>query len=123
MLKQRDELTMPLLEIRDLHLSMKSFEGEAHVLNGIDLAVDRGQIWGIVGETGCGKSLTGLSISRLVPTPPGRYLAGAIRFEGHDLLKADDAALRRLRGRRIGMIFQDPTTNLNPVFRIGEQMI
>ena len=114
---------MALLEVENLHLAMRSFEGEAHVLNGIELAVERGQIWGIVGETGCGKSLTGLSISRLVPTPPGRYLAGAIRFEGRDLLQAGEAELERLRGRRIGMIFQDPTTNLNPVFRIGEQII
>ncbi|MHB2168547.1 ABC transporter ATP-binding protein [Alsobacter sp. R-9] len=114
---------MALLEIENLHLAMRSFEGEAHVLAGIDLLVERGQIWGIVGETGCGKSLTGLSISRLVPSPPGRYLAGAIRFDGQDLLKADEPAMRRLRGRRIGMIFQDPTTNLNPVFRIADQMV
>src|SRR3954447_332663 len=108
MLKQRDELTMPLLEIRDLHLSMRSFEGEAHVLNGINLTVERGEIWGVVGETGCGKSLTGLSISRLVPTPPARYMAGSIRFEGNELLKASEAEMQSLRGRRIGMIFQDP---------------
>src|SRR5215210_2091433 len=123
MLKQRDELAMPLLEIRDLHLSMSSFEGEAHVLNGVDLSVDRGEIWGVVGETGCGKSLTGLSISRLVATPPGRYSAGSIHFEGRDLLTASETEMQSLRGRRIGMIFQDPTTNLNPVFRIGGQIV
>ena len=114
---------MPLLEIRDLHLSMKSFEGEAHVLNGVDLAVERGEIWGVVGETGCGKSLTGLSISRLVPTPPARYARGKILFDGRDVLAASEEEMRKLRGRRIGMIFQDPTTNLNPAFRIGDQMI
>ncbi|ONG53149.1 ABC transporter ATP-binding protein [Pseudoroseomonas deserti] len=114
---------MALLEIRDLHLHMRSFDGEAHVLNGIDLTVDRGEIWGIVGETGCGKSLTGLSVSRLVPTPPARYARGAIRLDGEDLLAADEKRLRALRGRRIGMIFQDPTTNLNPVFRVGEQLL
>ena len=114
---------MALLEIEDLHLFMRSFEGEAHVLNGVDLAIDRGEIWGVVGETGCGKSLTGLSVSRLVATPPARYAKGAVRFDGTDLLRLDEAAMRRLRGRRIGMIFQDPTTNLNPVFRIGEQML
>jgi oligopeptide/dipeptide ABC transporter ATP-binding protein len=114
---------MALLDIRDLHLSMRSFDGEAHVLNGINLTVERGEIWGIVGETGCGKSLTGLSISRLVATPPGRYRAGSIHFDGQDLLKAPEEEMRRLRGRRIGMIFQDPTTNLNPVFRVSEQMI
>ena len=71
-------MNLPLLEIRDLHLWMRSFEGEAHVLNGIDLQVQRGEVWGVVGETGCGKSLTGLSVSRLVPTPPGRYGSGQI---------------------------------------------
>jgi peptide/nickel transport system ATP-binding protein len=114
---------MALLEIRNLHLGMRSFEGEAHVLNGINLTVERGEIWGVVGETGCGKSLTGLSISRLVAAPPARYMAGSIRFEGHELLPAPEAEMQSLRGRRIGMIFQDPTTNLNPVFRIGDQIV
>ena len=114
---------MALLEIRDLHLSMRSYDGEAHVLNGIDLALERGQIRGLVGETGCGKSLTGLSVSRLVPTPPGRYSRGEIIFDGQNLMALDDRAMRKLRGKHIGMIFQDPTTNLNPAFRVGEQMI
>ncbi|MBF9235243.1 ABC transporter ATP-binding protein [Microvirga alba] len=114
---------MALLEIRDLHLGMRSFEGEAHVLNGIHLTVERGEIWGIVGETGCGKSLTGLSISRLVSTPPGRYITGSISLEGRNLLTASEPEMQSLRGRRIGMIFQDPTTNLNPAFRVGEQIV
>src|SRR5437763_12048937 len=114
---------MALLEIADLHLSMRSYDGEAHVLNGIGLTLERGQIRGLVGETGCGKSLTGLSISRLVPTPPGCYSSGKIMFDGQDLMALNDRAMRKLRGTRIGMIFQDPTTNLNPAFRIGDQMI
>ncbi len=114
---------MALVEIDDLHLTMRSFEGEAHVLAGVSLRLERGEIWGLVGETGCGKSLTGLSLSRLVSTPPARYVRGAIRFEGRDLLAADENAMRDLRGRRIGMIFQDPTTNLNPAFRVGDQMV
>ena len=114
---------MALLEIHDLHLSMRSYDGEAHVLNGIELSLERGQIRGLVGETGCGKSLTGLSISRLVPTPPGRYSCGRILFDGQDLMQLHDRAMRVFRGRRIGMIFQDPTTNLNPAFRVSEQMI
>jgi oligopeptide/dipeptide ABC transporter ATP-binding protein len=114
---------MPLLEIRDLHLAMRSFEGEAHVLNGVSLSIERGEVWGLVGETGCGKSLTGLSISRLVPGPPGRYLRGAVLFEGQDLLALPEPAMRALRGRRIAMIFQDPTTNLNPAFRVSSQMV
>ncbi|MGG5817423.1 ABC transporter ATP-binding protein [Falsiroseomonas sp. HW251] len=112
-----------MLEIRDLHLAMRSFEGEAHVLNGISLSVARGEVWGLVGETGCGKSLTGLSVSRLVAQPPGRYLRGQVIFDGQDVLSMPGAALRALRGRRIGMIFQDPTTNLNPAFRVASQMI
>jgi oligopeptide/dipeptide ABC transporter ATP-binding protein len=114
---------MALLDIRNLHLAMRSFDGEAHVLNGIDLAVERRQVWGLVGETGCGKSLTGLSVSRLVPTPPGRYLQGEIRFDGQDLLALPESRVADLRGTRIGMIFQDPTTNLNPAFRIGTQLV
>ncbi|MCX7340002.1 MAG: ABC transporter ATP-binding protein [Hyphomicrobiales bacterium] len=113
----------PLLDIRDLHLSMTSFDGEAHVLAGVNLSVRRNEVWGVVGETGCGKSLTGLSISRLVPSPPARYLGGRILFDGRDLLALDEAGMRSLRGHRIGMIFQDPTTNLNPAFRIGEQLV
>jgi ABC-type dipeptide/oligopeptide/nickel transport system ATPase component len=113
----------PLLQIRALRLAMRTFDGEQEVLRGVDIAIERGQILGIVGETGSGKSLTGLSVSRLVPTPPGRYLDGEIRFDGHDMLALDEARIRPFRGRRIGMIFQDPTTNLNPSFRIGEQIV
>ncbi|MEO4000802.1 ABC transporter ATP-binding protein [Mesorhizobium sp. CAU 1732] len=114
---------MALLDIKNLQLSMRSYEGETQILHGIDLKIERGEIWGMVGETGSGKSLTGLSVSRLIPTPPGRYLAGSIAFQGKDLLKAADRDMRALRGRHIGMIFQDPTTNLNPVFRIGTQLV
>ncbi|MEI4473418.1 ABC transporter ATP-binding protein [Frigidibacter sp. MR17.24] len=116
-------MTAPLLEIRDLHLTMRSFHGEAHVLNGVELTVERGQIWGLVGESGCGKSLTGLSISRLVSTPPGRYPSGSIRLEGQELTALPPRAMQALRGKRIGMIFQDPTTNLNPTARIGTQLV
>ena len=110
---------MAFLELGGIH---KHF-GVVHALRGAHLEVERGEIHGLVGETGCGKSLTGLSISRLVPAPPARYSLGSIRLDGRDLMAADEAEMRTLRGRRIGMIFQDPTTNLNPAFRIGEQMV
>jgi peptide/nickel transport system ATP-binding protein len=112
-----------LLDIRELYLDFNSFEGQAHVLNGVDLALKRGGVMGLVGETGCGKTLTGLSVSRLVATPPGHYPRGAILFDGLDVMQASEREISRLRGRRIGMIFQDPATNLNPVFKISEQMI
>jgi peptide/nickel transport system ATP-binding protein len=114
---------MALLEIDNLHLRLRSFDGEAQVLAGVSLSLERGQILGLVGETGCGKSVTGLSVSRLIASPPARYTEGQIRLDGKNLLALDEAHMRTLRGRRIGMIFQDPTTNLNPAFRVGEQMV
>jgi ABC-type dipeptide/oligopeptide/nickel transport system ATPase component len=114
---------MAFLEIDNLHLAMRSFEGETEVLKGVSLKVDRGEILGVVGETGSGKSLTGLTVSRLVPSPPGRYAGGTVRLDGHDVLQASEDEMRRLRGSRVGMIFQDPTTNLNPAFRIGDQLV
>ncbi|ARP82883.1 ABC transporter ATP-binding protein [Bordetella genomosp. 8] len=113
---------MAFLDIRNLHLGMRTYAGEAHVLNGIDLSVERGEIWGLVGESGCGKSLTGLSVSRLIPSPPARYMDGSILLDGQDVLQASESTMRALRGRRVGMIFQDPTTNLNPAFRVGTQL-
>lgn len=116
-------MTAPLLDIRDLHLTLTSFDGAAHVLNGVSLTLARNEVWGLVGETGCGKSVTGLSVSRLLRSPPARYPKGEILFDGKDVLKLGESQMQGLRGRRIGMIFQDPTTNLNPSFRIGDQLV
>ncbi len=113
----------PILDIRQLYLDFKTFEGNAHVLNGINLILRKGEVMGLVGETGCGKTLTGLSVSRLVSTPPGKYPHGEIWFDGRDLMQVSEGEMRRLRGRRIAMIFQDPATNLNPTFKISEQMM
>jgi oligopeptide/dipeptide ABC transporter ATP-binding protein len=115
-------MTDTLLSINNLYLNFRTFDGVARVLNGVSLTIQRGDVLGLVGETGCGKTLTGLSISRLVPTPPGEYPRGEIWFDGRDLMQASEAEMQRLRGRRISMIFQDPTTNLNPVFTIAQQM-
>ncbi len=113
---------MSLLEVRDYRLAFDGYEGTAQVLNGIDLAVAEGEAVGIVGETGCGKSVLARSLLRLNPEPPARIVSGSIRFAGEDVLRMQGPALRRLRGTGIGMVFQDPATYLNPVFTIGGQM-
>ncbi|WP_439598240.1 ABC transporter ATP-binding protein [Falsiroseomonas sp.] len=113
---------MSLIEIQDYRLAFDGFEGRVHVLDGIDLAIESGESVGIVGETGCGKSVLARSLLRLNPSPPARIVSGAIRYDGADILAMDHGALRRLRGGTIGMVFQDPVTYLNPVFTIGRQM-
>jgi oligopeptide transport system ATP-binding protein len=111
-----------LLEIKNLHVQFKSDEGVALVLDGINLRVERGETLGLVGESGCGKSVTGLSILRLIPNPPGRITAGEILFNGENLLKKSPDEIRSIRGGQIAMIFQDPMTSLNPVYTIGDQI-
>ncbi|GIX11698.1 ABC transporter ATP-binding protein [Elioraea sp.] len=111
-----------LLEVEDLAVSFRTDRGEVEALSGVTLHLDAGEVIGVVGESGCGKSLTALSVMGLVPDPPGRITAGRIRFRGQDLLALDDAAMARLRGREIAMIFQEPMSALNPVFTVGEQV-
>lgn len=113
---------MSLIEIEDYRLAFDGFEGRVHVLDGITLAIEAGQSVGIVGETGCGKSVLARSLLRLNPAPPARILSGTIRYDGEDILAMGDGPLRKLRGSVIGMVFQDPVTYLNPVFTIGRQM-
>jgi peptide/nickel transport system ATP-binding protein len=112
-----------LLEVRDLKTWFDGDGGPYRAVDGVSFALDAGRTLGIVGESGCGKSVTSLSIMGLVPRPPGRIVGGEILFEGVDLLKLDKAALRDLRGRRMAMIFQEPMTSLNPAYTIGEQII
>lgn len=116
-------MTAPLLEIHDLRVEFKTFEGTAQVLAGVNLTMQRGDVLGLVGETGCGKSMTALAVPRLIPTPPGRITGGHVLFEGDDLLEKTPAEMQRFRAHHLGMIFQDPTTNLNPLFTIREQLI
>jgi peptide/nickel transport system ATP-binding protein len=111
---------MSLVEIRDLQLEFSGFEGVSRVLDGVNLTIQRGEILGIVGETGSGKTMTALSIAHLVPNG---VLNGVVRFEGENVLTKNARALQQFRAKRIGMVFQDPTTNLNPVFPIGELLI
>ena len=113
---------MSLLEIRDYRLAFDTFDGTLHVLDGIDLSLEAGETLGIVGETGCGKSVLARSLLRLNETPPARVVSGAILFEGQDVLSLPEKAMRRLRGRRIAMVFQDPASYLNPLLTIGTQM-
>ncbi|QIA27619.1 ABC transporter ATP-binding protein [Thermaerobacter sp. PB12/4term] len=111
-----------LVEIRGLRTTFQTEEGLVPAVNGVDLAIRRGETLAVVGESGCGKSVTALSILRLIPSPPGRIEAGEIVFEGRDLLRLSDEEMRRIRGNEIAMIFQEPMTSLNPVFTVGDQI-
>ncbi|MEZ5738863.1 MAG: ABC transporter ATP-binding protein [Burkholderiaceae bacterium] len=112
----------PLLDVRDLCVEFQTRRGTAHVLESVSFQLRRGETLGIVGESGCGKSITAMSIMRLIPVPPGRISAGQVLFDGADLLQLDDARMREIRGNRISMIFQEPMTSLNPVFTVGDQI-
>ncbi len=113
----------PLLDIRGLRTYFKTEAGIAKAVDGVDLSIHPGEVLGLVGESGSGKSVTALSIVRLIPNPPGEIVAGEIFFKGRDLLKLDYTAIRDIRGSDISMIFQEPLTSLNPVFRIGMQLM
>jgi peptide/nickel transport system ATP-binding protein len=112
-----------LLEVEGLRTSFRVEAGEFSAVDGVSFALDAGRTLGLVGESGCGKSVTALSIMGLVPAPAGRIVAGSIRFEGADLLKLSATELRELRGDRLSMIFQEPMTSLNPAFTVGEQIV
>ncbi len=111
----------PLLSVESLRTQFATSAGPVRAVDGLSFAIDRGEVLGLVGESGCGKSVTSLSIMRLVP-PPGAIVGGHIRLDGNDLLDKDAEAMRRVRGARIGMVFQEPMTSLNPVFTIGDQI-
>ena len=114
---------MALLEIRDLVVRFRTHDGLVHAVNGVSFDLDEAETLGLVGESGCGKSVTNLAILRLLPRPAGRIEGGEVHFEGQDLLRLSEAEMRDLRGREIAMIFQDPMTSLNPVLTIEEQMV
>jgi len=112
----------PLLGIEDLRTYFFTYNGIAKAVDGVSLSLKAGETLGIVGESGCGKSVTGLSILRLVPGPYGKIVGGKILFDGYDILKLSKQEVTKLRGSRISMIFQEPMTSLNPVFTVGEQI-
>ena len=118
---QESAAQVPLLEVRDLHTWFHTRHGVAKAVDGIDFRVSAGEVLGLVGESGCGKSVTALSVMRLV-APPGRVERGEVLFEGRDLLDLPPAGMARLRGDTISMIFQDPTAALNPVAQVGPQI-
>jgi len=113
----------PLLKIKNLSTHFYIDEGEVQSVRNVDLHIEKGETLALVGESGCGKSVTALSIMRLVPTPPGKYVSGSINFDGHDIFSQTEKQMQELRGDDIGMIFQEPMTSLNPIFTIGEQIM
>ena len=112
----------PLLQVRNLRTEFVTQDGIVHAVNGISLDLEEGETLGVVGESGCGKSVSMLSLMRLIPQPPGRIVDGEVIFQGQDLLKYSNEQIRRVRGNEIAMIFQDPMTSLNPVLSIGRQI-
>jgi oligopeptide/dipeptide ABC transporter ATP-binding protein len=113
---------MALLEVKDLQTYFYTRQGVVQAVDGVSFNIDKGQTLGIVGESGCGKSVTALSIMGLIPKPPAKIAGGQVLFEGRDLIELNDRELQNVRGRQIAMIFQDPMTSLNPTFKIGTQI-
>jgi peptide/nickel transport system ATP-binding protein len=111
-----------LLEIRGLKTHFKTDDGWLHAVDGVDIGIDRGETVCVVGESGCGKSVTAMSILKLIAMPPGRIVAGQILWQGRDILPLSDDAMRRIRLKEIAIVFQEPMTSLNPVYTVGEQI-
>jgi peptide/nickel transport system ATP-binding protein len=111
-----------LLEIRGLRTDFATDDGTVHAVDGVDLAVDRGETLGVVGESGCGKTVTALSTLKLIAMPPGRISAGEILYQGRDLVPLGPDEMRSVRSKEIGIVFQEPMTSLNPVYTVGQQI-
>jgi oligopeptide/dipeptide ABC transporter ATP-binding protein len=116
-------MSEPLLQIEDLHVEFRTEEGTVHALNGVSLDIDHNEVVGLIGESGCGKSVTALSVLQLLQTPPAAVTHGRILFDGEDLLQRSDSGMDDIRGNRISMIYQDPMKSLNPVLTIGKQVM
>ncbi|MEO7937629.1 MAG: ABC transporter ATP-binding protein, partial [Burkholderiaceae bacterium] len=114
--------TAPVLRVDDLHTRFFTRDGVVRAIEGLSLTVQEGEVLGIVGESGCGKSVTALSVMRLIPPKAGRIVQGSVQFEGKDLALLSDAEMRKIRGNQIAMVFQEPMTSLNPVHTIGAQI-
>ena len=116
-------MTEPLLRVRDLAVEFDTEQGVVRAVDGLSFDIYPEETVGLVGESGCGKTVTGLSLLGLIPKPPGRIASGSIEFDGRDLVQTSEEEMRAIRGSEISMIFQEPMTALNPVFTIGTQMI
>ena len=112
----------PLLQVKDLRTHFYTEEGLVKAVDGVTYDVQEGETLALVGESGCGKSISALSLLKLIPIPPGRIVSGEVLFEGEDLMKLSEDEIRKIRGNRISMVFQEPMTSLNPVLTIGKQM-
>src|SRR5258708_40352269 len=115
-------MTEPLLEIRNLKTWFRTDDGMVQAVDGVNLSIDRGETLAVVGESGCGKTVTARSILRLIDMPPGRFVAGEIIWRGRDLIRLGDAEMDTVRAREIAMVFQEPMTSLNPAYSIGAQI-
>src|SRR4051812_27402886 len=113
---------MALLEVRGLKTHFQTDDGWLHAVDGVDLTVDTGETVCVVGESGCGKSVTAMTILKLIPMPPGRIVAGSVLWDGRDLVPLPSEEMQRIRAKQIAMIFQEPMTSLNPVYTVGEQI-
>ena len=111
-----------LLDIKNLQVQFKTDDGWLHAVDGVDISIERGQTVSVVGESGCGKTVTAMSVLKLVPMPPGRFAGGRIEWQGKDLVTASAEEMRRIRAKEIAIVFQEPMTSLNPVYSVGEQI-
>ncbi|MFW5636255.1 MAG: ABC transporter ATP-binding protein, partial [Thermodesulfobacteriota bacterium] len=116
-------MAAPLLDVRDLHIHFRVREGVAKAVDGISYRIHSGETLGLVGESGCGKTVSSLAVLQLLDVPPAVYAGGEILFEGRDLLTADEKTLRKIRGKAVSMIFQEPMTSLNPLISVGSQIM
>ncbi|HHY46386.1 MAG TPA: ABC transporter ATP-binding protein, partial [Firmicutes bacterium] len=111
-----------LLEVTDLKVSFYTYAGKVHAVRGVSFYLDRGETLAIVGESGCGKTVTASSVMKLIPSPPGKIEGGSIIFDGREIIDLSEREMQHIRGKEIGMIFQDPMTALNPTMTIGRQI-
>jgi len=115
-------VTEPLLNIRGLKTHFKTDDGMVRAVDGVDIAIDRGETVGVVGESGCGKTVTAMTVMKLIAMPPGKIVEGEILWQGRDIVKMSPDEMRKIRSKEIGIIFQEPMTSLNPVYTVGDQI-